>query len=122
MQRFAVLLFLTLATIANAQLVIRPDTQIAEIGRKQAPLEIRKDGVTRVSIEDDGTIAFGANTTVDFADVTAHAGNCRGYVYVRVRGELMVMPVYTLGSDPREWRCTGPHPTSEEYSPIDLKK
>jgi hypothetical protein len=46
---------------------------------------------------------FARGTTVDFADLTERVGRLRGFVYVRVQGELLLMPVYTLKGDPRSF-------------------
>ena len=40
-------------------------------------------------------IEFNRRTTMDFADMTQQApGPLRGYVYVRMQGELVIIPVY----------------------------
>lgn len=55
-----------------------------------------------------GDIEFVHGATVDFADVTQRVGRIRGFVYVRVGGELLLMPVYTLQGDPRVFRIEAP--------------
>lgn len=50
-------------------------------------------------------IEFGPGATIDFADMTQQSpGPLRGYVYVRMQGELVVVPVYYPTSDGTIWR------------------
>lgn len=55
-----------------------------------------------------GDVEFVRGATVDFADVTQRVGRIRGFVYVRVQGELLLMPVYTLPGDERVFRIEAP--------------
>lgn len=66
------------------------------------PTETRRPILT---VNADGTIELGADAVIDFATVTPRAGRCRGFVQVRVQGEIVLMPVYTLPSDERVFRC-----------------
>jgi hypothetical protein len=50
-------------------------------------------------------IEFEQGATIDFADFTQHQpGPLRGYVYVRLQGELVVIPVYHPVADGTMWR------------------
>jgi hypothetical protein len=52
----------------------------------------------------EGNVEFVQGATVDFHDLSENVGRLRGFVYVRVQGELLLMPVYTLKGDPRMFR------------------
>jgi hypothetical protein len=50
-------------------------------------------------------LEFGHGATVDFADFKqGAAGPLRGYIYVRVQGELVVIPYYQPTQDGTMWR------------------
>jgi len=48
------------------------------------------------------------HTTLPVVDLqttlTAHAGTLRGFAYVQIGGELLLVPVYTLPGDARTFR------------------
>ena len=82
----------------DTTLYIRADVQYLRPhpSVRTAPLQLRTDGVASMVLTDTGTIEFGEGATIDFADYARHAGRLRGFVYVRVQGERMLMPVFAL--------------------------
>lgn len=60
------------------------------------------------------TLEMQPGTTIDFADLTQReVGPLRGYVYIRIQGELVVMPVYRPTPDGTLWRVA-PVPGCEQ--------
>ena len=66
-------------------------------------------------------VRFASGTTIDLPDLTQRVGRLRGFVIVRVQGEPLLMPVFTVTGDPRLFRiladapiCAGTAPSTPE--------
>jgi len=86
-----------LATPAPAQTLLpaAADTPPA-VARVRAPPQ---------ALSVHNTVEFSPGATIDFSDMTQHQpGPLRGYIYVRMQGELVLVPVYRPMDDGTIWR------------------
>ena len=57
-------------------------------------------GQLRLALTTLGDVEFGHGATIDFAGIEPTAGQFRGWIAVRVAGELMVVPAYAYVPQP----------------------
>jgi hypothetical protein len=61
-------------------------------------------GFERMQIDGTGSVVFRHAATIQFADVTTHAGKIRGFAYIRLPdGEQALIPVFALPGDDRQF-------------------
>ena len=61
-----------------------------------AAISVRQGNQERMTVTTNGDVQFAENATIDFADEAPAAGQFKGWVVIRVAGELRVMPSYAI--------------------------